>query len=84
MLPRLKKAYTGLPVGDPLHLNVDVATVAHALGMHYFDLTEDVGTTRAIRELSQTAQGVMAPQCGLAPGFIGIAGAHLANQFEAM
>jgi len=68
----------------PYHLNIGVATVAHGLGMHYFDLTEDVGTTRAIRELSQTAQTVMAPQCGLAPGFIGIVGAHLANQFESI
>ncbi len=66
----------------PYHLNVGVATVAHALGMHYFDLTEDVDVTRAIREMSPTAAGVMAPQCGLAPGFIGIVGAHLANPFE--
>ena len=50
--------------------------------MHYFDLTEDVPTTKAIIELSKTSRGIMAPQCGLAPGFIGIVGAHLAEQFD--
>ncbi len=66
----------------PYHLNTGIATAAHKLGIHYFDLTEDVPTTQAIRALSQTAKGVMAPQCGLAPGFIGIVGANLAAQFE--
>jgi len=66
----------------PYHLNLKVAQTAHAQGMHYFDLTEDVPTTKAILELSKTAKGVMAPQCGLAPGFIGIVGAHLAEQFD--
>ncbi|RLA06067.1 MAG: L-lysine dehydrogenase, partial [Gammaproteobacteria bacterium] len=28
----------------PYHLNVAVATAAHAAGIHYFDLTEDVPT----------------------------------------
>ncbi|THD83502.1 L-lysine dehydrogenase [Aliigemmobacter aestuarii] len=66
----------------PYHLNIGVSTVAHGLGIHYFDLTEDVPTTRHIRELAKTAKGLMAPQCGLAPGFIGIVGAHLADQFD--
>ena len=66
----------------PYHLNQNLATVAHGLGIHYFDLTEDVPTTQAIRELSTTAKAVMAPQCGLAPGFVGIVGAHLAKQFR--
>jgi len=63
----------------PFHLNVAVATAAHQAGIHYFDLTEDVPTTDAIIELSKTSKGLMAPQCGLAPGFIGIVGAaHIA------
>jgi saccharopine dehydrogenase-like NADP-dependent oxidoreductase len=66
----------------PYHLNIGVSTVAHDLGLHYFDLTEDVPTTRHIRELAKTSKGLMAPQCGLAPGFVGIVGAHLAEQFE--
>ena len=66
----------------PYHLNIGVSTVAHGLGLHYFDLTEDVPTTKHIRDLAKTAKGIMAPQCGLAPGFVGIVGAHLADQFE--
>ncbi len=66
----------------PYHLNKAVATAAHGLGIHYFDLTEDVPTTKHIRALAETARGVMAPQCGLAPGFVGIVGAHLAEQFD--
>lgn len=65
----------------PYFLNKPIAKIAHELGIHYFDLTEDVETTNYIRELSKTSKGVMAPQCGLAPGFIGIVGAHLANDF---
>lgn len=66
----------------PYHLNIGVSTVAHGLGLHYFDLTEDVPTTKHIRDLAKTAKGLMAPQCGLAPGFVGIVSADLANQFE--
>lgn len=66
----------------PYHLNKDVSSAAHALGIHYFDLTEDVATTKHIRELAKTSSGIMAPQCGLAPGFVGIVGAHLAEQFD--
>jgi saccharopine dehydrogenase-like NADP-dependent oxidoreductase len=61
----------------PFSLNAALAKVAHAKGIHYFDLTEDVPTTKAIIELSKTAKGLMAPQCGLAPGFVGIVGADL-------
>jgi saccharopine dehydrogenase (NAD+, L-lysine-forming) len=63
----------------PYQLNAAVAEVAHDLGIHYFDLTEDVGTTQRIRELAETSKGLMAPQCGLAPGFVGIVAA---SQFE--
>ena len=66
----------------PYHLNIGVSTLAHEIGLHYFDLTEDVPTTQHIRGISGSARGVMAPQCGLAPGFIGIVGAHLAEQFQ--
>ncbi len=65
----------------PYHLNIGISTVAHELGLHYFDLTEDVPTTRHIRGLAETSKGLMAPQCGLAPGFVGIVAADLAAQF---
>ncbi|MGI9400024.1 MAG: saccharopine dehydrogenase C-terminal domain-containing protein [Rhizobiaceae bacterium] len=66
----------------PYHLNLNVAETAHSIGIHYFDLTEDVATTKAIIELSRTSKGVMVPQCGLAPGFVGIVGADLIARFE--
>ena len=65
----------------PYHLNIAVAETAHRLGLHYFDLTEDVPTTTRIRELAETSAGVMAPQCGLAPGFVGIVAARQVESF---
>jgi len=66
----------------PYHLNQDLARLACRLDLHYFDLTEDVPTKAVILALAETSNRVMAPQCGLAPGFVGIVGAHLAEQFE--
>jgi len=66
----------------PYHLNIGVSNVAHAAGIHYFDLTEDVPTTNHIRGLAKTSKGLMAPQCGLAPGFVGIVGADLIAKFD--
>lgn len=66
----------------PYHFNIDLASAAHRAGVHYFDLTEDVQTTKAIIGMSRSARAVMAPQCGLAPGFIAIAGADLVSSFE--
>ena len=66
----------------PYHLNRDVAETAHRVGVHYFDLTEDVPTTTRVRELAAIGSDtVLAPQCGLAPGLIGIIGASLTRQF---
>lgn len=65
----------------PYSLNLPIAQAAFELGIHYFDLTEDVPTTAAIREMAKTSKGAMVPQCGLAPGFIGIVGANLYNRF---
>ena len=66
----------------PYNLNLTIAQIAYQSGKHYFDLTEDVPTTTAIREMAaKGSKGVLAPQCGLAPGLIGIVGADLANRF---
>lgn len=67
----------------PYSLNIDVAEAANAVGVHYFDLTEDVPTTNRVMELSAANPGAaFAPQCGLAPGLIGIIGASLAKEFS--
>lgn len=67
----------------PYRINKRIAAAAHASGIHYFDLTEDVPTTQAIIELAKTSKALMAPQCGLAPGFVGIVGAAQVAAFEA-
>jgi saccharopine dehydrogenase-like NADP-dependent oxidoreductase len=66
----------------PPRASLAVATAAHAAGIHYFDLTEDVATAQAIADLSGTARALLAPQCGLAPGFISIVGAAQVALFD--
>jgi saccharopine dehydrogenase-like NADP-dependent oxidoreductase len=68
----------------PYWLNPPIARAALETGCSYFDLTEDVGSTRAVREIAQrAAEGqVFVPQCGLAPGFVSIAGHHLTRGFD--
>lgn len=68
----------------PFHRAVPVATFSAAAGVHYFDLTEDVASTQAIRALAANARSVLMPQCGLAPGFIGIVGNDLARRFDTL
>src|SRR5688572_8971847 len=49
--------------GLPYYCNPAVAKVARAEGLHYFDLTEDVAVTRAVREHAQGASTAFVPQC---------------------
>jgi len=63
--------------------------VAHAAlqaGASYFDLTEDIETTRRVREIAESAQSgqIFMPQCGLAPGFVSIVAKHLTESFESL
>src|SRR3954453_4963431 len=64
--------------------NPTVARAALNTGVSYFDLTEDVATTRAVKMISAEAKPgqIFMPQCGLAPGFVSIAAYHLAKQFD--
>ncbi len=69
----------------PFHLNLGVAEAAANAGVHYFDLTEDVPTTQRVIELADTKPDVLlAPQCGLAPGLIGIVGASLTQGLDTL
>lgn len=68
----------------PYHLATLAATQAREAGCHYFDLTEDVAATRGIQRLAEGAATAFMPQCGLAPGFIGIVAHHLAQSFETL
>jgi len=66
------------------HHNPMVAEAALDAGVSYFDLTEDVETTRRVRETASRARAgqVFVPQCGLAPGFVSVAAYDLARRFE--
>jgi saccharopine dehydrogenase-like NADP-dependent oxidoreductase len=68
----------------PYHMAVQVAQAAKGAGCHYFDLTEDVAATKAIAALAAGSAQAFMPQCGLAPGFIGIVAHHLAQGFESL
>jgi saccharopine dehydrogenase-like NADP-dependent oxidoreductase len=68
----------------PYHCNALVAGAAREAGIHYFDLTEDVEVTRRVSNLARGAQAAFVPQCGLAPGFISIAGGELIRHFDAL
>lgn len=66
----------------PYHLTTAVARAAKAAEAHYLDLTEDVASSRIVRELAGNAESAFIPQCGLAPGFITIAAWDLAKHFD--
>jgi len=68
----------------PFAFTIYVAEGAVEAGVHYFDLTEDVATTRRVKALAKDAACVLMPQCGLAPGFISIAANDLAQRFDTL
>jgi saccharopine dehydrogenase-like NADP-dependent oxidoreductase len=68
----------------PFHLTMRIAEAARAAGTHYLDLTEDVASTRRVRELAADASTAFIPQCGLAPGFVSIVGFDMAKRFESL
>jgi len=86
--PQVKRALKGkhsvvcmLPYDQVL----GIAEAANAAGVHYFDVTEDVETTDAVRALdkkSKRAKVALVPQCGLAPGYIAIAAHEVAKSFD--
>jgi saccharopine dehydrogenase-like NADP-dependent oxidoreductase len=66
--------------------NPPVAAAAVSAGLNYFDLTEDVETTRRVTDIARSSRPgrVVMPQCGLAPGFISIVASRLTKAFEAI
>jgi saccharopine dehydrogenase-like NADP-dependent oxidoreductase len=66
--------------------NAPLAEAASARGISYFDLTEDVETTRRIAAIADSAKRgqTFMPQCGLAPGFIAILAQHLTKAFDSL
>ncbi|KIF80980.1 saccharopine dehydrogenase family protein [Noviherbaspirillum autotrophicum] len=66
----------------PYFLTPVIATAARQAGAHYFDLTEDVESTRVVWRLAEDAPTAFVPQCGLAPGFISIVASDVAGRFD--
>jgi saccharopine dehydrogenase-like NADP-dependent oxidoreductase len=66
--------------------NPRVAQVALEAGAGYFDLTEDIETTRRVSEFASRARPgqIFMPQCGLAPGFVSIVAHDLAAKLESL
>lgn len=68
----------------PFQLTIAIAEAAAAAGVHYLDLTEDVESTRRVRQIAATAKTAFIPQCGLAPGFISIVANHITSGFDTL
>lgn len=68
----------------PYTLTPIIARAAKSAGAHYFDLTEDVESTRVVKQLAVGSASAFVPQCGLAPGYISICAADVARKFDAL
>jgi saccharopine dehydrogenase-like NADP-dependent oxidoreductase len=68
----------------PFHLTPVIAAAAVDVGAHYFDLTEDVESTRRVKALATSATTALVPQCGLAPGFISILAYAMTRKFDSL
>jgi saccharopine dehydrogenase-like NADP-dependent oxidoreductase len=68
----------------PFYLTPAIAQASVTTGAHYFDLTEDVESTRRVKALAAGAGTALVPQCGLAPGFISILASAMTRKFESL
>ena len=68
----------------PFRFNRAVVEAAAEVGVHYFDLSEDVSTTARMLELGEGSATAFVPHCGLAPGLICMTGAWLARGFDTL
>lgn len=68
----------------PYQFNAEIARVAHAAGVHYFDLTEDVPTSQVVQQLARDATSALVPHCGLAPGFVCVVGGWMAGRLNSV
>jgi saccharopine dehydrogenase-like NADP-dependent oxidoreductase len=66
--------------------NQAVAQAALEAGASYFDLTEDVQTTKKVMAVSKKARPgqIFMPQCGLAPGFVSIVAHDLTTRMDSL
>ncbi|HEX5138058.1 MAG TPA: saccharopine dehydrogenase C-terminal domain-containing protein [Planctomycetota bacterium] len=83
--PALERAMAGCAAvvsAAPFTANPRIAEAARAAGVAYLDLTEDVEVTQFVKEVAEGARTAFVPQCGVAPGFVTLAGTHIIEQFD--
>jgi saccharopine dehydrogenase-like NADP-dependent oxidoreductase len=68
----------------PYDLTPRIARAAAKAEVNYFDLTEDVASTRMVKDLAKDAPVAFMPQSGLAPGFVSIVAYDLARKFDSL
>jgi saccharopine dehydrogenase-like NADP-dependent oxidoreductase len=85
-LRKLMKGRRAVISACSFQVNPGIARAAAAAGASYFDLTEDIETTKIVQKISRSARPgqVFVPQCGLAPGFVSIAAQDLVRQFDTL
>lgn len=81
-LLRAMQGSTAVVSAAPFAANPQIAEAASASGVAYLDLTEDVRVTQFVKEIAEGAKSAFVPQCGVAPGFVTLAGIHIIEQFE--
>jgi len=69
---------------SPFYLTPTIAAAAKKARAHYFDLTEDVASTRVVKALAHDAASAFMPQCGLAPGFVSVVAQDIASGFATL
>lgn len=68
----------------PYFCNSMLAQLAANLGIHYFDLTEDVASVSLVKGVAKGQQSAFVPRCGVAPGYINILAHDLMRSFESL
>jgi saccharopine dehydrogenase-like NADP-dependent oxidoreductase len=68
----------------PYDVTLEVIAAAKRRRIAYFDLTEDVRAADGAKAAAAASESLFVPQCGLAPGIVSIAAAHLARRFDTL
>jgi len=79
-IPVLLDGMDAVIATTPYMFNHQIAKTAAEQNVAYFDVTEDVETTKLIEEMDSEAP--MVPQCGLAPGMVSILANTMADTFD--
>ena len=82
VVPALLDGMDAVIATTPYMFNHYIAKTAAEQNVAYFDVTEDVETTKLIEEMDTEAP--MVPQCGLAPGMVSILANTMADTFDSV